>query len=182
MKHTSSLIHRYTLNASNTTESLYTYDPSFNRISKTIDGFDGLQFTRHTEYDLFNNLVKHTKNQTKDRVTTRGETDLKQYNADNQLISVTTPENMTTQYVNDKAGRRIKTIQPDGEEIHFEYNALGQIVKNSWMLALIALKSQNPTMLTIISSHYPITTIRSSTTAIYRMVCFIRLLTLTEIH
>jgi YD repeat-containing protein len=133
IKHTSSLIHRYTLNASNTTESLYAYDPSFNRISKTINGFDGLQFTRRTQYDIFKNVVKHTKKQTKDHDTTQGETDLRQYNADNQLISVTTPAEMTIKYVNDKAGRRIKTIQPDGEEILYGYNPLGQLIKNSWM-------------------------------------------------
>ena len=133
IKHTSTLIHRHTQQPKDAIQSVYTYDPSFNRISKTIDGYDGLHFTRTTEYDLFKNVVKHTKEQTKNDETSRRDTDLKEYNADNQLILVVSPEKMTTQHINDKAGRRIKTIQPDGSDILFEYNLLGQIVKQSWM-------------------------------------------------
>jgi RHS repeat-associated protein len=132
-KHTSALIHRCTLKPKDSIQSVYTHDPSFNRISKTIVGSDGLHFTRTTEYDLFKNVVKHTKTQTKNDETHQNETDLREYNKDNQLVKVTTPEKVTTQHVNDKEGRRVKTILPDGSDILFEYNLLGQMVKNSWI-------------------------------------------------
>ena len=132
VKYTSALIHRHTLKSMDRIESAYNYDPNFNRIKKTILGFDGLHFTRLTHYDLFNNIVKHTKEQTCGGETTKGETDLREYNKDNQLVSVVTPLKMKTRHINDKEGRRIKTIQPDGNEILYEYNLLGQIVKNSW--------------------------------------------------
>jgi RHS repeat-associated protein len=133
IRHTSALIHRQTLKPVDMIRSDYRYDPSFNRISKTIQGFDGLKLTRLSQYDIFQNPVTETKIQTIGDKTSQARTDLSEFNEDNQLIKVVTSEKMTTQFINDKEGRRIKTIQPDGSDIRYEYNLLGQIVKNSWM-------------------------------------------------
>ena len=131
--YTSSMINHLTGKSTDTIQSIYEYDPGFNRTSKTINGFNNLHYTRLTEYDIFKNVVKHTKKQNNCNKTSHRDTDQRVFNADNQLISVVTPQKMTTQYINDKEGRRIKTIQPDGETILYEYNLLGQMTKNSWM-------------------------------------------------
>ncbi|MCY4045360.1 MAG: hypothetical protein OXE99_09790, partial [Cellvibrionales bacterium] len=130
---TSMLVHRYSMKTMDAIKSSYQYDPSFNRISKTIKGFDGLDFKRLTEYDLFKNPVKHIKEQTVKDWTSKKQTDLLEYNMDNQLIAITTGENITTHFQNDKEGRRTKKINPDGQEIDYTYNPLGQLVTSRWM-------------------------------------------------
>ena len=112
--------------------SRYYYDAGHNPLVIETQGFDGLQSTKHTQYDLFNNVFTFVKTQTiNDKKDTRSGYRYA-YNSDNQLISVTSPESqhhdhLVTRHRYNKDGREIEKELSDGHIIKYEYNPRGLI-------------------------------------------------------
>ncbi len=136
-KHHSSLVHRYTLEKSETIKTHFQYDASNNLKEKTTLGFDGIQYHRVTTHDLFNNKAGYSKTVGVDNEITEHQGDTFTYNEDNLLVSIASPPLLCgtthiTRHQYDKNGRRVKTILPDNQTVEFKHDALGQLTQSTW--------------------------------------------------
>ena len=137
-KHSSAVVNRYTLEKEDEINSEYRHDANMNVVSKSIKGFDDSRLTRTNTFDIFNNRIKTHKVFSQHSNKSEHESDTRRFDEDNRLVEEKTPaaicgQSFLTTHSYDKNGRRIHTLLPNNQEIHYEYDKLGQLIRHSWV-------------------------------------------------
>ncbi len=133
-----SLVHRYTLEKTDTVTKKYTYDGSLNPTEEHVEGFDGMTHCKSKNYDLFNNPVNLKKSQKINNAWQSNEGEHFTFDEDNRLVRVDVTNNSdkplsTTRYEYNKNGKRIKTTLPNGNAIYYQYDPRNLLTQSTWL-------------------------------------------------
>lgn len=134
---TNSKVHKTTGAINDTIETRYQYDPSRNPIKIRVKGYDGLEKTRETQFDLLGNKVEQTLSLIDGEKAYQHEGYRYTYDADNRLIEEHTPlidghTHYSAHHKYDGNNRLVETTLYDGQKVRYRYDAKGQLIKSQW--------------------------------------------------